>query len=538
MTDIFANLPRVNTTLKLDFTDARGCKKWMQLLPLINVSQTQLELREMLNMLNFSAIHPIERLRILELLRDTVQMVQEEIAKKYVNRPTPLYPGEQAMWTDVVGLWDAMALGYLHVLKSAQAGEAGVSEFTPLIHERVLRNFYFIWREYAVIYAQRPPELMTRMHQLYQAADERGYASNRIKDSQYRLAESSSCEAAYVQALLLEAINPNMMSVKQIYWIDRLLERWSQHAPLWPEPVRDSPYESLGVELAGSRCLQAAHELEKSPTVRYVDNARLGQSLKKRIRALRQGESPAQLGLGEEFSATACENAMLYMFQQWCEKGAERGFPRYQAAGKVEVATQLSAIHTLTTGKPFTQPERAAEMSGKALRDMQLFGHVSESTQLERADTIEYRTETWDILDQSAMGCRLGRPINNGGRVSHNQLFGVKMNKDSFNLGSLRWLSVDPDTLMIGVSLMPGVPQPVSIRSTGLSPTGSNKYIPALLLPAIPALKSPATLVLPPGWYRPTRVLEIYAEPMPRRIRVDALLERGPDYERITFIEA
>lgn len=538
MTDIFANLPRVNTTLKLEFTDARGCKKWMQLLPLINVIQTQLELREMMNMLNFSVIHPIERLRILELLRETVSMVQEEISKKYVNRPTPLYPGEQEMWNDVIALWDAMAVGYLHVLKAAQAGEEGISEFTPLIHERVIRNVYFIWREYAVIYAQRPPELMSRLHQLYRVAEERGYASNRIKDSHYRLSDSSSCEAAYVHALLLEGLNPNMMSVKQIYWIDRLLERWSQHAPLWPEPQLDSHYEILGVNLNGSRSLQLAAELDKEGTLRYIDNARLGQSIKKRIRLLRQGESPAQLGLGEEFSNSACENAMLYMYQQWCEKGAERGFQRYQATGKVEVATQLAAIHALTTGRPFTQPERAEEISGKALRDLQFFGHVSETTQMMRAETIEYRTETWDLLDQSAMGCRLGRPINNGGRVSHNQLFGVKMNKDHFNLGSLRWLSIDPDQLMIGVRLLPGIPQPVSIRSTGLSPTGTNKYIPALLLPAVAAVKSPPTLVLPPGWYRPTRVLEIYAEPMPKRIRVGELIERGPDYERITFVEA
>lgn len=536
MRDIFADLPAIDPSVKPEFVDARHCKQWMQLLPLINVSQSQLELREMMAVLNTAHIVPLERLRILEVLRDTVGLMQFEVAKKVINRPSPLFPGEQRLWGEIVALWESMAIGYLHVLKAARAGDASVAEFTPLIHERVLRNQYFVMREHAVIYAQRPPELLERLHALYLAAEESGYASNRIKDSQYRLSDSSSCEAAYVHAMLLEAANPNMMSVKQIYWIDRLLERWSQHAQLWPEPVADLPCFQLGVNLEGQRTLQSASDLAGQPRVRYLDNARLAQSIKKRIRHLRQGESPAQLGLGEEFGAEACENGLNYLYQQWCDTGAERTFQRYQANGSVEVATSIAAIHCLTTGHGFGQPERSEDMSGQAARDLALFGHVTRQSTAKVAEPLEYQSEVWDILDQSAMGCRLARSIKTGARVSHNQLFGVKINKTNFTLGSLRWLSVGPDQLMVGLALLPGVPQPIAVRSTGLSPTGTNKYIPALLLPAVPALKLPETLFLPPGWWKAQRVLEIYAAPMPRRIRVGDLVDRGPDYERITFV--
>lgn len=536
MNDIFAALPVIDPAAKAEFADARACKQWMQLLPLINVGQSQLELREMLEVLNTVAIAPLERLRILEVLRDTVGLMQGEVAKKVINRPSPLFPGEHKLWSEIVALWQHMSNGYLHVLKAARAGDATVADFTPLIHERVLRNQYFVMREHAVIYAQRPSELLANLHALHRAAEESGYASNRVKDSQYRLSDSSSCEAAYVHALLLEAANPNMMSVKQIYWIDRLLERWSQHAPLWPEPVAEMPYYQLGVDLESARALQSASELAGRPLVRYLDSARLGLSIKKRLRHLRSGESPAQLGLGEEYTADACEHGLNYMFQQWCETGAERTFQRYEASGRVEVATQLAAIHCLTTGVAFSQPERAEDMSGQAARDLALFGHVTKSAQKAHSEPLEYQAEVWDILDQSAMGCRLGRSAKQGARVSHNQLFGVKINKSTFTLGSLRWLSVGPEQLMVGLALLPGVPQAVSVRSTGLSPTGSNKYIPALLLPAVPALKLPETLFLPPGWFKAQRVIEFYAAPMPRRIRVAELLERGPDYERITFV--
>lgn len=536
MNTLFARLPALDPAARPEFTDARTCKHWMQLLPLINVSQSQLELREMLVIVNTTPIPPLERLRILEVMRDTVGLMQGEVAKKVINRPSPLFPGEQRLWSEIIGLWQAMADGYLIVLQAAREGDATVTDFTPLIHERVLRNYFFILREHAAIYAQRPPELLTTLHQLYRAAEESGYASNRVKDSQYRLSDSSSCEAAYIHALLLESVNPNMMAVKQLYWIDRLLERWSQHAQLWPEPVADHPYFQLGVNLEGSRPFQAGIELAGLKSVRYLDSARLGLSLIKRVRHLRQGETPAQLGLGEEFTSDACINGINYMFQQWCETGAERTFQRYEAHGSVEVATHLDAIHCLTTGVGFSQPERSETMSSQASRDLALFGHVSSMTQKKSSEPLEHQTEIWDILDQSAMGCRLGRSTKLGARISHNQLFGVKINKTTFTLGSLRWLSVGSDQLMVGIALLPGVPQAVAVRSTGLSPTGSNKYIPALLLPAVPALKIPETLFLPPGWFKPLRVIEFYAAPMPRRIRVGELLERGPDYERITFV--
>ena len=532
--DVFADLPALAPNPKLEFTDARGCKQWLQLLPLINVAQSQFELREMMAEFNVAEMVPLERLRALELLRENVTLIQEESAKKYVNKPSPLFPGEQDLWAQTVELWLAMATGYLHVLKAARAGLPGVADFTALIHERVLRYQYFALREYSIIYAQRPAALFARMHGLYLFAEEGGYAEQRVKDSQYRLSDASSCMAAYVHALLLEAANPNMMSVKQIYWIDRLLERWSQHVALSKVPVPDLPFVALVMDLDGTRALQVANEVNGG-NLRYVDSGRLGQSVKKRIKLLRQGDTPAQLGLGEEYTAAACESAMSYLYQQWCEAGGDRSFQRYQAQGQVYVACQIASIHCLITGKPFLPPERAEDMSGKAIRDMQMFGYVTEQTQMERAESAEFRTETWDILDQSAMGCRIGRQVRIGARVSHNQLFGIKVGAAPFNLGTIRWLQVGPEQLQVGLRLLPGIPVPVVIRATGLSPTGTNKYIPALLLPAVPALKSPESLVLPPGWFRPSRVVEQYAEPILRRMRITELLERGPDFERVAF---
>ena len=44
----------------------------------------------------------------------------------------------------------------------------------------------------------------------------------------------------------------------------------------------------------------------------------------------------------------------------------------------------------------------------------------------------------------------------------------------------------------------------------------------------------PASLVLPSGWFKPRRVLELFAE-APLRVRLTEVLERGADFERIVY---
>ena len=41
-------------------------------------------------------------------------------------------------------------------------------------------------------------------------------------------------------------------------------------------------------------------------------------------------------------------------------------------------------------------------------------------------------------------------------------------------------------------------------------------------------------LILPSGWYKPKRVVEVYVQ-QPLRARLVNLVDRGPDFERLTY---
>jgi hypothetical protein len=147
-----------------------------------------------------------------------------------------------------------------------------------------------------------------------------------------------------------------------------------------------------------------------------------------------------------------------------------------------------------------------------------------------------YALEDWRILDDSATELHLVRPSGGGAkRYAHGQLVAVRPpDASGFILGQVRWLigAVNGD-LRAGVKLMPGIAAATSVRGTGLNDK-SERPTSALVLDAVPAVKSPATLVLPAGWFKPKRVLEVVGE-TPYKVRLTEVIERGSDFERVAY---
>ena len=115
-------LPSYNLDQPLEFTDARSFKDWLKLVPMINVRQAHADVLHTLSRLNRSPVLPIERLKMLELLRDSVALMQDENAKRYFGKPFPLAESEDAVWRDNVTLWLEMSIGYRHCWQAGAHG--------------------------------------------------------------------------------------------------------------------------------------------------------------------------------------------------------------------------------------------------------------------------------------------------------------------------------------------------------------------------------------------------------------------------------
>jgi hypothetical protein len=140
------------------------------------------------------------------------------------------------------------------------------------------------------------------------------------------------------------------------------------------------------------------------------------------------------------------------------------------------------------------------------------------------------------MVDESAQGVHAVHSLGRGGaRISQGQLVAVRpQSAQQLLLGSTRWAMVTADgNLHLGILVVPGRPEAVAVRSTGLAAVKEG-YRQAFLLPGIAALGTSANIIVPSGWFKKERVLEVYSDHS-RQIRLSELVDRGADFDRATY---
>jgi cyclic-di-GMP-binding protein len=93
--------------------------------------------------------------------------------------------------------------------------------------------------------------------------------------------------------------------------------------------------------------------------------------------------------------------------------------------------------------------------------------------------------------------------------------------------------------LVCGVEVLPGSPEPVAVRrvQTVTNAAINDPFSPAFLLPEVQAMSSPASLVIPAGWYQAGRMLEMHTTTN-WQVRLTGVFQRGSDFDRVGFVMA
>jgi hypothetical protein len=198
----------------------------------------------------------------------------------------------------------------------------------------------------------------------------------------------------------------------------------------------------------------------------------------------------------------------------------------------------MHAAHFYIGGRRFRVP--GAPLSGQEEHDLHLFGHVSERTENTLASAESAAVESWELVNQSNSGfmCML-REHDAQLRIGHNQLVAVRRGTGkSFYLGLVQWLRVEEtDGMYVGVRLFPGIARAFVVRPANFyAPSGVHGVERALLLPEMTVPATPATLILPTGWYQPGRFVDLYGEQRQQKLVAKLLnvIEKGSDFDRCT----
>jgi hypothetical protein len=532
-----AALPELAPNAEPDFVDVATCTEWLANIPLANVGAAQQQLLVQIAEFNRFPTRAGNRFAVLEALREAVNFIQIEQAKRFVNRALPLAEAENAVLLATTALWEQMQLGYLRCLDAATAGDPETRAHAAVVCQRVLAYAGLKMFHYCRAYRELPEDGWAALHRAYGAAEELEVVDEPVKDYLNRDVQDTSVRVAYVRAALMGLASPNELSQRQLTFVAYLLERWADKVDIGREPAERAEEPVLVVDLAGDsapeRMSDPADVSARDP--RYLDTRRLAKSLRNRIGLLRKGESPARLALGEDCVQPSCEQLLVFLYRQWCQvrsRAAERR-PKSDAA---EASNDMAAIHFFVSGRVFKQPGDQKELTQKQREEIATFGRVSTRGEDDYSAPKGFVLEQWQLLDESAQGLRFLRRVGTAGRrYGHGQLVAVRPgDSKSFMLGQVRWLSQSASgDLRAGLRLLPGLPAAIAVRGTGLN-AANEKWVPALSLTAVSALNTPPALVLPSGWFKPKRVIEVWVDSAVR-VHLLEILERGSDFERLSY---
>ncbi|WP_126443864.1 hypothetical protein [Sulfuricystis multivorans] len=543
------DLPPTSTATTPHFSTLPACREWIGRLPMANPSLVQKMLLDELRLLNGYTLTAPLRLELLETLQTPLHFVQEESASLFVGKSLPLAPIEQTALETSDALWQTALIGYLRCLEAVLHGDTAFLSRAALVCERALAILIADFADLTRGGWQADAPLWRFAHFLYSSAETLGVAHVPVTDPFRSEAGARPVSPAmvYAELALLATAGLHELPPRQQRWVMRWAHQWSAKLKVSADvPPLDAALP-LCVDLAGE--MPPGYLPHSGPGARWLETSALRLSMQKRIALLAKNDpevTPASLGLGEDCTMPATLEVLQRVYPRWVKGGVQRRYMRHPLSGHCRFVAGVDAIHYYLSGrKPFRPPGSLPEETLRRQRETiaMLEGETVEFAE-ETSRELGFQTESWTVAedwglsDRSDGGLCLTRPIElDGGRLALDQLVAVQpVGSGHFLLGVVRWTQRRGNELVTGIQLMPGRAEPVAVRRTGVMAT-PDPYRPGFLLPAVSAVQQPLSLILPPGSYKAGRIFEVWRAHVTRRFRLDALLERGADFERAGCVE-
>jgi hypothetical protein len=522
-----------------DIADLRSGMDYLAQLSLANPIVAERQLMRFLDALLTSPPQPGILLALLEQTRAPLCFVEEEMSRRYHNKALPLASEEESSFQQVVSAWRKMGKAYA-LCARLEEPEADNAQYVSLMATILHRCLYYTGMVILEHYRARrdlPPGIWLDLHGYYETAEEWGIAYTPVEDALENNLQATHCAAAYTTLLLIDIASPYSNSVRNLNLIRRWAGMW---APLVSIHRLDDDLEvpAYVIELMKDLPLHPAAVAEETAVdARRLDTTRLGLQINHMLSQLRQRITPSQLGLGEETSGHVI-SLLDHLARPWTQSASPRRFRRFATEGIARVAVGFEAMHFCVTSKDFVQPDSAAAFTRGEFDQLFTFGDcVEPSREMAIKPHISFPVDEWAVINHSANGFRLGRS-SAGQRVSHGQLMVVcPHDGEHFLLVQATWLMQD-DTggLIVGVATLPGMPTGVAVRIAASKVGNNERYVRAFLLPAVPAIKEEGSIVLPPGMYQASRIVEVSTgDDTVGQLRLIHILQRGTDYDRVSY---
>lgn len=494
----------------------RHLREWLGTLPLTDLAEVSRTLGDEIAALNRQKAAMETRLKLLELYRAVVLKLLPALEESYVAARLPLPEKNRQMADLAHRLQMELANGYKIILLDYQNRRItlGKGKTARLAAYRALSALGRILAIHYQTYAPPPSGIWFEIHQIFRFAVERGLASETLADE----GGESSIALAYKQTLLLALSNPYRLNPGDAQRILDYLALFGNLAQLQPF-AQSGDFAGLflvqtGADAPPRNILQNLGEMDSRHDI-LLNTLELAHALRHHAGRLEAGEPPGSLRLPDAAGEPGYRDLLRRLLTYW-SAAPKRVYPRTRNISGVQVCIGLAAIRHFLDGE-------TAEIEDAGPAPVQP----------------RFAPSRWLIVNESAGGLALRGMFETLPRLRPGEVIGLKADGGGeWNIAVVRWAqSGQPNKLEIGGQLLAPRAAPARIKPA-IAGTAAT-FQDALLLPEIPLLKQPETLLAPRGTFGPQRELALeLGDNAVQFVRAARLVEQTTCFDRFEFSRA
>lgn len=466
--------------------------QWRNNLTLSDIGVAAKKMYLVLHDMHTIKLDPALRLELLELLRPTVSFICTHLSKKIYEDAHLVATKKNKIALLIQTLQLEAAEGYRITIDHLATQKTQKKLLLTAIYRLMTFQFKILTASYQ-LYASPPQGLWLEMHRLYQFSEQNGLATKSISQNNVVQIRHKSILDAYKHCLLMGISDSFRLSQKEIQQLNYLLEDWIKYVTLKSishvgnefiviNPNQDTgPLYNQDIQSDSTHTHLMALDLEKLVT--YLE----------KVIALKDSpaaHTEAQLSALESMINPILLEKLYFSWTQRPKRSKDRVEPK--SHNKIKVSIGLSSIHYFIG----QQLKHTHETDVDADND-----EIIMSSDHITTDNIPMNSYHCDIIDASPGGFRLAWEDNPPQEINALELIGLEFiteDKNSFWLvGSIQWLKQDEGKLHIGVKILSPYAKPVKIQLYDAEEGARSKLMSALLLPELPHLKQPQTLIAP-----------------------------------------
>lgn len=507
-------------------TRPRQVQAWIDALPMTQIFEASRTLTRSLAELNRVRLTDEDRLRLMEIIYPNVVILQEELGHDFTGAalPLPTKAREAAALAREMLIETSYAYKLALLDKSAKGGLFSAKRNSALPVGRAISTLSDILTTSYRSYNPTPAGVWFEIHQLYRHASQEGLLDTAPDEN------SDTPHLVYKKALLLALADPYHLVHDAQDSVQRVIH---DNAPalLLQNYVPDASMPGLFSVNTLSDMPPRPVALQQAERDRTHDLVLQTHDLVIRIDKL---ASQAELTTRSGVVRPKDSGHLRRLAQLWSAP-PKRIFRRSATTASIQICFGLKATHYFV-GADSKVREAAIPMSEESLLNTMKMAALQLSSSWET-----FSFNECDLINQSAGGLKLRRDAMHAQELSVGEVVGVR--QSSFggqtlgvSVGSVRWVQSDDDeeSMEFGVQML--APKAAAVLVTAaLDINGKSQS--AMLLPAIPALQQPESLLVAPGTYSLAGEYTIKDGGRVRKVCATKLLQQTLRFELFEFSE-